>query len=188
MENKRHKLKIKNIGAFFIFGLCFLFLVFKFSFALTEGAKYNLIEPLPKIQQVLDFPDFISRFVPFLLAFAALAAFVQIVFGGILRATSGGNPTAIGDANDRIWKAILGLFLALSAYLILYTINPDLLSLRFFPERVKIEPSSSASENSINNEFATLNECKAKCGSTPLGGCIKKAGIFVCEQIQQVSQ
>lgn len=155
------------------------------AFALTEATKYNLIEPLPGIQQVLDFPDFISRFVPFLLAFAALAAFVQIVFGGILRATSGGNPTAIGDANDRIWQAILGLILALSAYLILYTINPDLVSLRFFPKHVEIAPTTTTTQNP-GNEFASFDECTSKCSNK--FGCVRhqtKKGIFVCLQVVQ---
>lgn len=133
--------------------------------------QYNLIEPLPGIQQVKDFPDFVSRFIPFLLAFAALAAFVQIVFGGILRATSGGNPSAIGDANDRIWQAILGLVLALSAYLILNTINPDLVSLRFFPERVEIKPTIT--------ESAKEDLCKAK-KCAPTDKCIITNNKVIC--------
>lgn len=185
MKDKKYKLKIQNIWAFFIFGLCFWFLMFSFSFALTEATKYNLIEPLPGIPSVLDFPDFISRFVPFLLAFAALAAFVQIVFGGILRATSGGNPTAISDANDRIQKAILGLILALAAFLILYTINPDLVSLRFFPERVEIAPTTTTTQNS-GNEFASFDECTSQCSNK--FGCVRhqtKQGVFVCLQVVQ---
>ena len=124
----------------------FWFLGFVFFANAQDFTQYNLIEPLPGIQQVKDFPDFLSRFIPFLLAFAALAAFVQIVRGGIQRAVSGGNPSAIGEANDIIWKAILGLVLAFSAYLILYTINPDLVSLNFFPEHLEIAPTTTGGD------------------------------------------
>lgn len=159
MKDKKYKLKIKN-KMFLIFGLCFWFLTFNFSFA-QNGAQYNLIEPLPGIQKTTGFTDYISRLIPFLLAFAALAAFVQIVFGGILRATSGGNPTAIGDANNRIWMAVGGLVLALSAYLILNTINPDLVSLRFLVPPVKIEATTT--ETAKNCDEKMCPAAKPKC-------------------------
>lgn len=139
-----------------LFGSVLIVITFALAIPTFAQTEYNLIEPLPGIQSVKDFPDFISRFIPFLLAFAALAAFVQIVFGGILRATSGGNPTAIGDANDRIWMAIGGLVLALSAYLILNTINPDLVSLRFLVPKVEIAPTQL-------EEQRKENLCKTKC-------------------------
>lgn len=141
--------------------------------------QYNLIEPLPGIQSVKDFPDFISRFIPFLLAFAALAAFVQIVFGGILRATSGGNPTAIGDANNRIWMAIGGLVLALSAYLILNTINPDLVNLRFLVPPVKIEatqiPDATPIPNTGPGEGTTVGEDACYASRKAFGYLLKNA-------------
>src|SRR3989344_6396722 len=154
MQNNNSKFKILKFTLSFL-TLIFIFSIFNVVFA-QDSATYKLIEPLPGIQEVKDFPDFVTRFIPFLLAFAALAAFVQIVFGGILRATSGGNPTAIGDANDRIWQAILGLVLALSAYLILNTINPDLVSLKFFVQPVKIAPT--ATEGQKKEDL-----CKATC-------------------------
>ncbi|MEK7559723.1 MAG: hypothetical protein AAB522_00260 [Patescibacteria group bacterium] len=180
MKNHNPKLKILNFILLLLI-LIFAFLTFNIAFA-ENSAQYSLIEPLPGIQQVRNFPDFVSRLIPFILAFAALAAFVQIVFGGILRATSGGNPTAIGDANDRIWKAIGGLVLALLVYLILNTINPELVSLKFFPESVKVEPSKSTTENPVGKKFDSQKECESKCPSGPNQGCLKKDGIFTCVQ------
>src|SRR3989344_3784313 len=149
---------ISNLVLGIYLGFSILILGFLAPIALAQdSATYKLIEPLPGIQEVKDFPDFVTRFIPFLLAFAALAAFVQIVFGGILRATSGGNPSAIGDANDRIWMAILGLVLALSAYLILNTINPDLVSLRFFVPKVEIGAPAGT------GVYENQNTCGAQC-------------------------
>src|SRR3989344_867902 len=118
-----------------------------FVFAQNTSVKYNLIQPLPGVQDVPDFPTWISIFIPFLLGLAGLFALIQIVRGGIMRAVSGGNPSAVGEANDMIWQAILGLILALSAYLILNTINPDLVNLRFAPLDIRIAPPICPTEN-----------------------------------------
>ena len=166
------------------------------AFGANAQTTYKLIEPLPGIHETTGFSDFIGRFIPFLLAFATLAAFVQIVFGGILRATSGGNPTAIGDANNRIWMAIGGLVLALSAYLILNTINPDLVSLRFFVPPVKIEAPTAGErivvpgegidfviQSTYPNTAEGRTKCQAECKAT--FGCRvhpQKQDIFVCPQ------
>lgn len=183
MQNKKHKLKMKDEKIFLIFGLCFLFFIFNFSFSFAQ-TQYNLIEPLPglgqePLKQVSGFPEYISRIIPFLLAFAALAAFVQIVFGGILRATSGGNPTAIGDANDRIWQAILGLVLAFSAYLILRTINPDLVSLKFLVPEVTIAPTQIPNATPVpstgSGEGTTIGENNCYAGKKAFGYPLKNA-------------
>jgi hypothetical protein len=164
------------------------------TFAQTQ---YNLIEPLPGIQQVggeSPFVNYVSKLIPFLLAFAALAAFMQIVFGGILRATSRGNPSAIGDANYRIWQAILGLVLALSAYLILYTVNPDLVSLRFFPTPIKIESTATggagsltpAEKEMLGKRSYTRSGCESECKSSKLKCLVttQSSGFYECVLIQ----
>ncbi len=54
----------------------------------------------------------------------------MIVFGGIQYAASSGNPSKQNDARDRIAQAIWGVVLLLCAYLILNTINPELVKLK----------------------------------------------------------
>ena len=58
------------------------------------------------------------------------AAFTMIVYGGILYVFAAGDITKTSDAKDVIQNAIYGLILFLGAYLILYTINPNLVNLR----------------------------------------------------------
>lgn len=60
---------------------------------------------------------------------SGLAAFVMIVWGGVQWMTSAGSPTRTSDAKDRIQKALLGLLLVLSSFLILQVINPELTTL-----------------------------------------------------------
>jgi hypothetical protein len=69
----------------------------------------------------------IYRFSLYIGGFLALGA---IVWGAIEWTTSGGNPSKLAEAKDRIMSAIYGLILLLAAYLILFTINPDLVTLK----------------------------------------------------------
>lgn len=124
----KKKLKNKNI---LVLGLSFWILVFGFyiSFA-AEGVPYVLLQPLPGVgQQVSSFPQYVAGLIPFILSLAAVLAVVMIVIGGIQYAISEAIDQK-ADARDRITQAIFGLLLALLAYLILYTINPQLVNLQ----------------------------------------------------------
>lgn len=61
----------------------------------------------------------------------SILAMLMIIVGGVqyVLAGSTGNPEKIGDAQSRIMMSIYGILLALSSWLILNTINPDLLKL-----------------------------------------------------------
>lgn len=62
----------------------------------------------------------------FLLGFVGIAAMGSIVYGGVLYIISAGNPSRVGEAKTAIWNGIIGLLVAGFGYLILLTINPDL--------------------------------------------------------------
>ncbi|PIR69589.1 MAG: hypothetical protein COU47_02430 [Candidatus Niyogibacteria bacterium CG10_big_fil_rev_8_21_14_0_10_46_36] len=72
------------------------------------------------------FIQFLNWLFPALLSIAALLAFVMIVFAGFKWIAAAGNPAAIEDAKDMIIKAVLGLILAFMSWLVLNTINPNL--------------------------------------------------------------
>lgn len=63
----------------------------------------------------------------FLLGAVGIIAMMMLVYGGFRYMTSAGNPTAMGDAKDIVYSAIIGLSLALISYLIISAINPELL-------------------------------------------------------------
>ena len=151
---------------------------------------YNLIQPLPGVgKQTTGFLDYVDKLIPFILAFAALAAFVQIVRGGIQRAVSGGNPSAISEANDIIWKAILGLVLALSSYLIIYTINKDLVNLKMFePLSIQAVPGGisnteeEAQQTLLGKQWILLRDCQELCSNpNPNFTCASNGVFWRCE-------
>lgn len=96
----------------------------------ADGVPYNLLQPIPGVgQQVSSFPEYVKKIIPFILSLAAVLAVVMIVIGGIQYAISEAIDSK-ADARDRITQAIFGLLLALLSYLILYTINPQLVNLQ----------------------------------------------------------
>lgn len=72
---------------------------------------------------------YIARFYQFALMIAGTLAFGMIIFGAIQYTVSSGNVSKQSDARDRIFQALWGVALLLGAYLILYTIDPKLVSL-----------------------------------------------------------
>lgn len=136
---------------FLTLGFEILFVIWVLSFGFlapaAEGIQYNLLQPLPGIQQVSSFPEYVQKIIPFILSLAAVLAVVMIVIGGIQYAVSEAID-AKADARDRITQAILGLLLALLSYLILYTINPQLVNLQLtIPGLNEIAPGSEGVEN-----------------------------------------
>jgi hypothetical protein len=71
----------------------------------------------------------IKSFYNYALFISGLLAFGAIVYGGIKYAIARGNPSAESDARQWIWSALLGILLLACAYLILYTVNPNLVNL-----------------------------------------------------------
>lgn len=75
-----------------------------------------------------DVPGYLSNLYIWFLGFIGIAALFAIVWGGIQYMFSGANLTKAESGRTWITNAIWGIILAASAYLILYTINPDLVT------------------------------------------------------------
>ena len=72
---------------------------------------------------------FVINFYQFALLIAGLLALGAIVYGGVKYAASAGNPSAQSDGKEWILAAIYGLILLGAAYIILFTVNPNLVQL-----------------------------------------------------------
>lgn len=79
---------------------------------------------------VLDIGDYIAAAYKYGVAIASIIAAIMMMIGGFQYLTAGGDASRVSAAKGRIVDAIVGLCLTLGAYLILNTINPDLVSLR----------------------------------------------------------
>ena len=91
--------------------------------------------------------NMIISLIPILFRVAGVLAFVMIVYAGFQYATSGGDTSKQKDAQDRIINAIIGLVLLFAFYLIIYTINPDILKIQELSlESVNMNTTTTAQE------------------------------------------
>lgn len=73
---------------------------------------------------------FVSQLYNYALGIAGTLAIMMIVYGGIKYIVSSGNTSAQSDAKDIITSAIWGIVLLAGAYLVLSTINPEIVLLK----------------------------------------------------------
>src|SRR3989344_6487760 len=74
-----------------------------------------------------DFTAYFKGWTRLLIGVAGILAVIVITIAGVEYIMAGDSESRISEAKDKIWRAILGLLLAIAAYLILITINPQLL-------------------------------------------------------------
>lgn len=130
LKNQNCSSKIKSFK-FLIVILIFAFYIFNFTFV-SVASTYQPLQPLPGIEGSSggSLSSYLTWFFRFALAAAAFLAVLQIVIAGVQMIAGGASESARSDAKKRISDALWGLALALAAWLILYTINPDLLSMK----------------------------------------------------------
>lgn len=75
-------------------------------------------------------PRCINQIYKWSLGIGAILALLMTVVGGYYYMTSGGNAEMAAKGQEYIWGAIIGLVLLFAAYLILNTINPDLVNFK----------------------------------------------------------
>ena len=71
-------------------------------------------------------PEYLKYVFTFAIMIAGLLAFGALIYGGFSYLTSAGDPSKMKDGQDQIIAGFLGLIIVLSSFLILNTINPQL--------------------------------------------------------------
>ena len=122
---------MKKVFSFFILLLVCMFLLPSLTFALTN---YDVLQPIMGMPDQLaigptGLSDYLNTLVKVGVSLASGLAVIMIVYGGI-QYTLTESVFSKEGAKKTIGNALLGLLLALTAYLILYTLNPDILSLK----------------------------------------------------------
>lgn len=93
--------------------------------------------------------DLLARYIKALydygMSIAGILAAIVLMGGGILWLTSGGNDSRIAQAKEMIVGSVTGLAILFSSWIILNTINPDLLKLKIITTQV-INPNQLPSQ------------------------------------------
>jgi len=112
----------------------------------TDGTlKYSPLEPLPGLENVstVDFASMLNLLFKVFITVGALFAVGTLVWGGIMYMASGATGE-IGEAKKRMQAAIYGLLLLAGSWLILNTINPQLLNFS-----LSLDPNATANQNVV---------------------------------------
>lgn len=113
--------------------------------ATKSNFNYTLLEKIPGQESATgSLPSYIQAVLNATMMIIVISAVFMISVGGFLYLTSAGNTARAGQAKSIITDAIFGLILALVAYLVLYIINPDLLTLRINSLSPSSIPASSS--------------------------------------------
>ena len=170
--------KFQKISMSFLLGI-FLFSIFYFLFSIPKVlagdntsidiscAKYQY----PWCQEAQKGPGaLVGRFYIIALGLAGASALGVLIYGAILWTLSGA-VTSKQDALEWIKGALWGLILLLAAYLILYTINPDLVKLKEPEELFKTIPTSvvPTSRAAIPSRGLSEQEARQKLTANGIG-------------------
>ncbi len=116
---------------FLILAILFLNLLF-ISPVLAQAPNGNYVPlvSIPGIDPNAGILTYLSGLYNFLISIVGILAMAVIIYGGMRYLTSAGNPSSVEEAKDAITSAVIGLILALTSWVILSTINPDILVLK----------------------------------------------------------
>ena len=158
---------IKKNKLLFLFLLLLIFLIGA-SF-ISAQKPLEIVYPqipgaLTPITTKTSLPDYIRYIFQFSIFLGASIAFGSLIYGGVRYLTSAGSPSPQKDAKSQMSAGILGLIILVSAYLILNTINPQLVAFKVsLPEKA---PTSRPSAFTLKPGVAELVEI-------PVGGLIE---------------
>ncbi len=111
--------------------------------------------------------EYIKAIYKYAIGVVGILAAVVLMIGGIVWLTAGGNQTRIGEAKAWIGASLTGLIIALTSYMILWTVNPAL---------VRFKPIKVATVTELKNGCCELNNGKAM-NSTDTD-CPEDVGVF----------
>lgn len=90
---------------------------------------YTPMEKIPGSEGAVTFPEFIKGIYKFAIWAVGICAVLMLTVGGFMYMTSAGNTSKNGAAKKVVTDALIGLGVALGAYLLLFIINPDLVKI-----------------------------------------------------------
>lgn len=139
-------------------------------------------------------PEYVKYVFNFAVAFFGLVVLGALLWGGILYLISAGNPAKVKEGRDRIVSAFLGLIVLFSSYIVLTSINPQLVifpSFSFPPlakvEMPKLPPIQASEINLIATELplgqSIENGLWQKSRRTVIENLVKEDEAFLTKTI-----
>jgi hypothetical protein len=95
----------------------------------TEVIYPNIPQSIRPVTTRALLPEYIKYVFSFIIILSGIICFGSLVYSGTVYLTSAGNPVAQKEATSRIWATFIGILIIFSSYLILKTINPQLVNI-----------------------------------------------------------
>jgi len=167
----------KNYKLSLLFSFFLFLFIFNGSFALAlEVSDYPNIPGLTQPTEN-DLPSYISYLFGVAVYIAGAIALISFAVGAVQLAMAASNPSLANNAKDRMKGSILGLILTLSAFVILRTINPTLITptLTALPETDGLfytngssYTSAPTSEGNTSNIPKGYRQLAYRCSNGPI--------------------
>lgn len=165
------RIKKHNFSFVFSFLLLGIFFLIPVSHA---SYNYTPLESVPGFEGTSsDLKGFIESIYQFGIWTVGIAAVLMLTIGGFMYMVSAGNTSKTGIAKGIITDAILGLIIALGAYLILYVINPDLVKITLSMRSLGTGISTGETCNDVcsGKEEGASCPCNGSNGKCESGTC-----------------
>lgn len=159
-------------------GVLLLFIFFT-NTVMADG--YSTQGRIPGIEYGSDLGVFIKSIYNWGIGIVGILALAQLVIGGVQYMMSGAVDKTQA-AKDRIFNALIGVVMALTSYLIIYTINPELVKVGF--ELAPLDQSISISTEKITacmttGELQKYTDNNYTCVSAG-ASCPEGKGSYTC--------
>lgn len=133
-----------------------------------EGVSYTPLVNLPLGKDGADLSkwtlsEYLSGMLRLIIALGGAVAVLMAIVGGVQYVASGIAPSAKNDAKARITNAFIGLAIILTAYLLLNTINPDLVNFKLSLPKIE---GTSGEEPEVTTDSIFLqksDKCAEVC-------------------------
>jgi hypothetical protein len=170
--NRKNIPNVQLISIILLSLFLFSFLLFTSTSIFAEESSQNVM-PNPDLDaptfETIDFDyqkeigEFVKYIIIWAFRFAGIFAFIMILFAGFQYLTAGGNTNQQKEAQERIFNAIIGIILLFSFWLILNTINPDILG-----EKEIYVPSIQEEKEDIEEQTEIIKNLTKINGKLPL--------------------
>ncbi len=170
-----------------IISVAILSLILSFLCFETSHAQYNYtqLESIPGFEDSgSDLKSFIESIYKFGIWTVGIAAVLMITIGGFMYLTSAGNTSKMDVAKKVVTDAIIGLVVALGAYLILYVINPDLIKINISMEQLGTSSGTGGAGvgTTVPSASGEANSSSVGCGKVVDAAIAKKNNGCVYSQ------
>jgi predicted PurR-regulated permease PerM len=134
-------------------------LVVFISLFIVGGSVFAATPTIPT-EGLPSFGELVAWIFTWSLNILGIVVFVMIFYAGFQWFTAAGNTAKVNEARGQITNAITGAIILLAAYIILYTINPDLVKGTF-----TLPGTDNNSQNQTNSEISSLNQNSGSVGT-----------------------